>query len=373
MSEKKRVAILGASGYTGGELVRLLARHPNTEIVLLTADRKAGQPLSSVFPHLMAVDLPGLISLDDVEWHGMDVDVVFCALPHGTTQDVIKGLFHKTHHSLADEMIYEGKDDLAASVTKPVKIIDLSADFRLENVDTYAEWYGHEHRAPELQAEAVYGLTEWHRDDIKEARLVANPGCYTTTSLLPLLPLVKRGLIEAEPIVIDAKSGVTGAGRSAKEANLFTEVAEGLHAYGVGGHRHAPEIEQELSAAAGQPVRVSFTPHLVPMNRGIFSTMYVRLKGGATADDLRQALIDQYAAEPFISILPEGQVPATRNVRGSNHCHMAVVADRVPGGAILLAATDNLVKGASGQAVQNMNLIFGLPETTGLDQEPLFP
>jgi len=373
MSSMKRVAILGASGYTGGELVRLLARHPNVEIALMTADRKAGQPLSSVFPHLMAVDLPGLISLDEVEWHGVDVDVVFCALPHGTTQEVIKALLHKTRHSLTDEMIYEGTDDLVSGLTSPVKVVDLSADFRLENVDTYAEWYGHEHLAPELQKEAVYGLTEWHREAISRATLVANPGCYTTTSLLPLLPLLKNGLIEVSPITIDAKSGVTGAGRAAKEANLFTEVSEGMHAYGVGHHRHAPEIEQELAKAAGTDVLVSFTPHLVPMNRGIFSTIYVQMKPGVTATDLRQALIDQYAPEHFISIMPEGQGVATRNVRGSNHCHMAVFEDRVPGGAILLSVTDNLVKGASGQAVQNMNVVLGLPETMGLDQEPLFP
>ena len=373
MSQKKRIAILGASGYTGGELVRLLARHPKVDIVLMTADRKAGQPLSAVFPHLMAVDLPGLISMDEVEWRGLDVDVVFCALPHGTTQDVIKALLHRTGHSLTDELIYEGTDDLVSGIMKPVKVIDLSADFRLENVETYAEWYGHEHLAPQLQKEAVYGLTEWHRTDIAKATLIANPGCYTTTSLLPLLPLVRKGLIETSPITIDAKSGVTGAGRAAKEANLFTEVSEGMHAYGVGRHRHAPEIEQELSKASGQEVMVTFTPHLVPMNRGIFSTIYVRMKPGISGADLRQALIDQYAAEHFISVMPEGQGVATRNVRGSNHCHMAVFEDRVKGGAILLSVTDNLVKGASGQAVQNMNLVLDFPETLGLDQEPMFP
>jgi len=373
MTKKTRVAILGASGYTGGELVRILAHHPHAEIALMTADRKAGQELATVFPSLLAPDLPGMVSLDDVEWHGVDIDIVFCALPHGTTQDVIKALFHKTGHTMTDEIIYEGRDDLISAIAKPVRVIDLSADFRLENIETYAEWYGHEHRAPELQKEAVYGLTEWARDAVRDARLVANPGCYTTTSLLPLLPLLEAGLIEVDPIVIDAKSGVTGAGRAAREANLFSEVSEGMHAYGVGSHRHAPEIEQELTKAAGENVLVSFTPHLVPMNRGIFSTIYVRMRAGVTVVDLRQALLDQYGADYFVTVLPEGLAPATRNVRGSNHCHLNVFPDRVAGRAILLSVTDNLVKGASGQAVQNMNVMLGYDEKAGLEQEPLFP
>lgn len=373
MAEKTRVAILGASGYTGAELVRLLARHPNVEIALLTADRKAGQPLGAVFPHLAAPELPDLISLDDVEWHGIDIDIVFCALPHGTTQDVVRGLLHRTHDSLVDEMIAETQEDIVSSITSDVKVIDLSADFRLSDVDTYAEWYGQEHQAPVLQTEAVYGLTEWAREDVRKARLVANPGCYTTTSLLALLPLMQQGVIDTDGIVIDAKSGVSGAGRAAKEAHLFTEVSEGMHAYGVGKHRHAPEIEQELGRVANKDITVSFTPHLVPMNRGILSTIYVHMKPNLSAADLRQVLADRYGDEPFVTVLPEGLVPATRHVRGSNHCHIAVVEDRVPGRAILLSVTDNLVKGAAGQAVQNMNVMLDLEETTGLMQEPLFP
>ena len=346
-TNKVRVAILGASGYTGAELVRLLAHHPQTEIRVLTADRRAGETLGSVFPHLARLDLPTMVRIEEVDWSALDA--VYCCLPHGTTQEIIAGL------------------------PEHLKIVDLSADFRLADPSTYAEWYGHEHLAPALQAEAVYGLTELKREAVKGARLIANPGCYPTTSQLPLIPLLEAGQIESEDIIIDAKSGVTGAGRSAKEANLFAEVSEGIHAYGIAKHRHSSEIEQGLSEAAGGPVTVSFTPHLMPMNRGILSTIYVRLAKGATADDLRATLSGRYGAEPFVHVLPEGGVPHTRHVRGSNLCLIGVVADRAPGRAILLSVTDNLVKGASGQAIQNMNLATGLPETAGLSQEPLFP
>ncbi|MDA0705005.1 MAG: N-acetyl-gamma-glutamyl-phosphate reductase [Proteobacteria bacterium] len=346
-TNKVRVAILGASGYTGAELVRLLAHHPQTELRALTADRRAGETLGSVFPHLARLDLPVMVRIEEVDWSGLDA--VYCCLPHGTTQEIIAGL------------------------PKHLKIVDLSADFRLADPATYAEWYGHEHLAPELQTEAVYGLTELKREAIRGARLIANPGCYPTTSQLPLIPLLEAGQIDAQDIIIDAKSGVTGAGRSPKEANLFAEVSEGIHAYGVAKHRHSSEIEQGLSEAAGAPVMVSFTPHLMPMNRGILSTIYVRLAKGATAADLHATLSGRYATEPFVHVLPEGEVPQTRHVRGSNLCLIGVVADRAPGRAILISVTDNLVKGASGQAIQNMNLVTGLPETMGLSQEPLFP
>ena len=345
--EKTQVAIVGASGYTGAELVRLLVRHPRTNINVMTADRKAGQSMGTAFPHLAGLDLPDLVALDDVEWSS--VDVVFCCLPHGTTQDVIAGL------------------------PGHLKVIDLSADFRLADVDTYAEWYGHAHRAPELQTSAVYGLSELARDAVKGARLVACPGCYPTSAQLPLVPLIEAGQVEADGIIIDSKSGVSGAGRAPKEGTLFAEVGEGVHAYGVAKHRHAPEIEQGLSAAAGRPVLVNFTPHLMPMNRGILSTIYVRLASGVSADDARATLAQRYAGEPFVRVLGAGQVPATRHVRGSNHCLIAVFADRLEGRAIVLSVIDNLVKGASGQAVQNMNLVCGFPETMGLEQEPLFP
>ena len=347
MDQQIRTAILGASGYTGAELVRLLADHPMANIAALTADRKAGQPLAAVFPQLAWLDLPDLVSIDQVDWSS--IDFVFCALPHGTTQDVIAGL------------------------PPDQKIVDLSADFRLADTAQYAEVYGHAHRAPVLQEEAVYGLTELARKAVANAKLVANPGCYPTSALLPLIPLVQNGLIDASDIIIDAKSGVTGAGRALKESSLYAEVGEGIHAYGVGFHRHAPEIEQELGRAAKRKITVNFTPHLMPMNRGILSTIYVRCADGQNADTIRQALFETYDNEPFVKVLPEGTVPQTRHVRGSNHCLISVTADRLPGRVILCSVEDNLVKGAAGQAIQNMNVMLGLSETMGLTQAPLFP
>ncbi len=346
-SNKLRIAILGASGYTGAELVRLLSRHPHVRIVALTADRQAGKPASEVFPQLVLADLPTLTKIDEVDWTG--VDFVFCCLPHGLTQEVV------------------------AKLPAHLRVVDLSADFRLTDLDAYATWYGHAHLAPELQKEAVYGLTELNRDAVRRARLVANPGCYPTAAQLPLIPLIKAGLIVADDIIIDAKSGVTGAGRDAKQGSLYSEVTEGIHAYGVASHRHAPEIEQGLSAAAGKPIIVNFTPHLMPMSRGILATIYVKLAAGATVDKLRAALADRYRDEYFVKVLPNGAAPATRHVRGSNFVIMSVHADRVPGRAILMAVEDNLVKGASGQAVQNMNVMAGFAEETALEQLPLFP
>ena len=342
-----RIGVLGASGYTGAELLRLLALHPHIEIRMLSAERRAGQPLAAVFPHLAGLNVPDLTKLDDADFSALDL--VFCCLPHGTTQEVI------------------------AKLPGDLKVIDLSADFRLSDPASYATWYGHEHRALALQKEAVYGLTEFKREAITKARLVANPGCYPTSAQLPLIPLIEANAIETDAIIIDAKSGVSGAGREAKEGLLFAEVSEGIHAYGIASHRHAPEIEQGLSEASGRPIIVNFTPHLVPMNRGILSSIYVRLKGGASADDLRAALVKRYAEEPFVRVLPKGIAPATRHVRGSNLCLIGVFADRLKGQAIVLSAIDNLVKGASGQAIQNMNAMAGYVETTGLEQIALFP
>ncbi len=342
-----RIAILGASGYTGAELLRILAHHPAVEIVALTADRQAGKKISAVFPHLARHDLPELVAISDVDWS--TIDLVFCCLPHGTTQEVIAGL------------------------PGHLRVLDLSADFRLADPEVYAKWYGHAHRAVALQRGAVYGLTEIARDAIAKARLVAVPGCYPTGAQLPLIPLVKAGVIDVDDIVIDAKSGVTGAGRAAKESSLFAEVSEGITAYGVAHHRHMPEIDQGLSIAAGRSVTVSFTPHLMPMNRGILSTIYVRMTGGATIEDLRATLQRAYEGEAFVRMLPHGQTPATHHVRGSNLCLIGLAQDRLPSRAILVSAIDNLVKGASGQAVQDMNVMLGLDETTGLEQEPLFP
>jgi N-acetyl-gamma-glutamyl-phosphate reductase len=343
--------VLGASGYTGAELLRLLIRHPRVEIVLLTAERRAGQHMRQVFPQFSPYALPKLVAVDSIDWKEAALDLAFCALPHATTQTVIKGL-------------------LAAAPN--TKVVDLSADFRLDDTAAYAHWYGHEHQAPELQKEAVYGLPEVYRRQIKSARLVANPGCYTTCAELPLIPLLSEKAIDPDEIVIDAKSGMTGAGRAAKEEMLFSEVAEGFHAYGVGHHRHMAELDQEFTKAAGRKVIVSFTPHLLPMNRGIFSTIYVR--GLETPPDGLHAILSKvYAEEPFVHVLPFGEMPQTRHVRGSNMIFIGVTKDRVEGRAIICAALDNLTKGASGQAVQNMNLMLGFPEPLGLEQVALFP
>jgi len=342
-----RAAVLGASGYTGADLIRLAARHPSIKLAALIAKGHAGQALAQVFPHLASLDAPRLVTSDGVDWN--EIDVAFCGLPHGTAHSEIKKLPER------------------------VKIIDMSADFRLRDVGTYAEWYGGEHSAPELLEGAVYGLTEHYRNQIKSARLVACPGCYPTAVLLALLPLAKSKLIATEDLIIDAKSGVSGAGRMLKQNILFSEAGEGVSPYGIGSHRHVPEIEQELGLAAGTEVKVNFTPHLAPMARGELCTIYVRLAGKATAGGLRKALEEAYAASPFVRVVEEGVTPATQHVRGSNYCHVGVFADRIEGRAIIVSAIDNLVKGSAGQALQNFNLMFGLDETTALEQLPLFP
>jgi N-acetyl-gamma-glutamyl-phosphate reductase len=352
MATKAKIGVLGASGYTGSDLVRMLLRHPRAEIALLTADRRAGQEMREVFPQFSPYNLPKLVAIEGLDWAALNLDLVFCALPHATTQKVLKDLLAKAPNT---------------------KVVDLSADFRLADTAAYAKWYGHEHHAPELQKEAVYGLVEVHRRDIKKARLVANPGCYTSCAELPLIPLIEAKAIDLDEIVIDAKSGMTGAGRSAKESMLFSEVSEGFHAYGVGGHRHMAELDQEFSLTAGRPVVVTFTPHLVPMNRGILSTIYVRGKRGRTPTDLHALLLKYYAKEPFVHVLPFGETPQTRHVRGSNMTFIGVAPDRIEGRAIVISALDNLVKGASGQAIQNANLLLGFPETVGIDQVALFP
>lgn len=350
MAERLKIGIFGASGYTGSELVRLLLRHPAAQIVSLTADRKAGQEMAAVFPQFVGRDLPRLTTIADVDLDGLDA--VFCALPHGTTQNVIAQTLAK----------------------KPgIKVIDLSADFRLSDPAAYETWYGHPHQALDLQEEAAFGLVERHRDKIRSARLVANPGCHSTTALLPMLPLLDAGLVDGDNVVIDSKTGMSGAGRAANEAMLFSEVAGGLHAYGVGRHRHTAELDQEYSAAAGREVRASFTPHLAPMIRGIYATIYLRTANGAKAEDLHAALARAYDGEAFVHVLPFGAVPQSRHVTGSNNCLIGVVADRIDGRAIVISTTDNLMKGASGQAVQNFNLVFGLPEATGLDGAAVFP
>jgi N-acetyl-gamma-glutamyl-phosphate reductase len=349
MNTRKKIGILGASGYTGADAVRLLARHPNVEIAALTANTHAGKAMEEVFPHFFMLDLPRLTEWEKVDWSKLDA--VFCGLPHGTTQEIIAAV-------------------LAANPA--IKILDMSADFRLRDMGVYAQWYGHEHRAPNLQGEAVYGLTEFYREQITAARLVACPGCYPTAVLLAMVPLARAKLIDVDDIVIDAKSGITGAGRGLKQNTLFSEAGEGLSAYSVGTHRHSPEIEQEIGVAAGANVTVNFTPHLIPMSRGEYCTCYVKLRG-ASADDLRAALTDAYKDEPFVHVAKKGVIPQTQNVRGSNYVQIAVIADRIKNRAIVISTIDNLVKGSAGQAVQNMNLMFDFAETTGLEQIALFP
>ncbi len=346
-TSKVRIGVIGASGYTGADLIRLAARHPGTAIELLVGASHAGKPLGEVFPHLARLDAPMLVGPDEARWQ--DCDVVFSALPHGTAQDII------------------------SSLPADLRVIDMSADFRLSDPAVYEQWYGRAHDARDLLAHAVYGLSEHYRDKIAQARLVACPGCYPTASLLALLPIVRAGLIDASDIIIDAKSGISGAGRGLKQNVLFAEAGEGVSPYSVGSHRHAPEIEQEIGRAAGQPVRVNFTPHLVPMSRGELVTCHVRLDGPGTVDDIRAAISRAYENAPFVHLLAPGEMPATQHVRGSNHCIINVFADRIPGRVVIIAAIDNLVKGSAGQALQNFNLMSGFEETMGLEQLALFP
>lgn len=350
MKTNIKVGVLGASGYTGADLVRLALCHPHIELIALSANSQAGKEMGTVYPHFAHTNLPRLEKWEAVDWG--DIDAVFCGLPHGTTQEITKWIFDR-HPA--------------------VKIIDLSADFRLRDESVYAATYGKAHQAIDLQAQAVYGLTEHYRDAIKSARLVACPGCYPTAVLLALLPLVAAKLIDDQDIIIDAKSGVSGAGRSLKENTLFCEAGEGLSPYAVGKHRHAPEIEQELSAACGADLKVNFTPHLVPMSRGELVTCHLKLKGTAKVADIRTCLEARYADEPFVHVLGSGLLPATQQVRGSNFVRIGVAEDRISGRVIVIGTLDNLVKGSSGQALQNFNLMFDLPETTGLEQLALFP
>lgn len=360
---RAKVAVLGASGYTGAELMRLLTVHRHVDVSVLTStERNAGKDFKAIYPQFSHLKgLPKLSLWEETKAEIENCDIAFCCLPHGTTQEIIS------------ELCASGKNS-------KVRVVDLSADFRLKDVDTYAEWYGKPHGAVDLQKEAVYGLPEVKgmREKIKTCKLLANPGCYPTAAQLPLIPLLQAGLIEDSDIIIDAKSGTTGAGRGAKEAFLYCEVTDGISAYGVGSHRHAPEIEQGLSHAAlgddkTSGVVVNFTPHLMPMSRGILEAIYVKLKPGKTAADLKAHLSSVYESEAFVHVLDDAVLPQTRHIRGSNHCNMNVVADRIPGRAIIVSAIDNLVKGASGQAIQNMNIMMGWDEEEGLQGQPMFP
>ncbi|MGH1369250.1 MAG: N-acetyl-gamma-glutamyl-phosphate reductase [Maritimibacter sp.] len=339
-----KIAILGASGYTGAELVRLIATHPGMEIVALSAERKAGQEMAEVYPQLRHLDLPKLVKLEDIDF--TEVDMCFAALPHGLSQALVRDL------------------------PDHVKVVDLGADFRLVDPAAYEKWYGAPHVAVELQKTAVYGLTEFYREEIKSARLVAGTGCNAATVQFALRPLISAGLIDLDHIICDLKNGLSGAGRSLKENMLFAERSTDVAGYAQGGkHRHLGEFDQEFSKLAGRSVEIIFTPHLVPVNRGILADCYV--KGDAKA--IHAALEAQYKDEPFVTVLPFGQAPGMGHVTGSNQCHIGVVADRVAGRALVVSALDNLTKGSSGQAIQNANLMLGLEETAGLMLAPVFP
>jgi N-acetyl-gamma-glutamyl-phosphate reductase len=343
-----RVGIIGASGYTGAELARLLCRHSGVEVTVVTSRQYEGKTLGEIFPSLR--DRVELICEDPASADLPDrADLFFTAVPHQTAMAVVPPLLEA------------GK-----------KVIDLSADFRLHDGTIYEQWY-QPHTAPQYLSEAVYGLPELHRAAIASARLVANPGCYPTSVLLGLAPLLKAGCLEPDSLIIDSKSGTSGAGRVAQTGSLFCEVTDGFRAYKIGEHRHTPEIEQEVSGLCGRSVTVSFTPHLVPMSRGIFSTIYAGLVGKITTQEIHALYRDYYGAEPFIRLCAPGSYPATQYVRGSNFCDLGFKVDDRTGRIIILAVIDNLVKGAAGQAVQNMNLMCGFPEGQGLEVVPLFP
>ena len=340
--KKIKVGILGANGYVGYELVRLLVAHPNASVSYLGSRTFKGKAYSQVYPNLSgALDLVcGDKALSEI---APDLDCVFTATPQGFCAANI------------DE-----------KVLSQSKVIDLSADFRLKNAQIYEKWYKIEHKAPQFLNEAVYGLCEIHRQSIKKARLVANPGCYTTCAILSLFPLIKAGVAELNSIIIDAKSGKSGAGRNERLDNLFCETNENFAAYGVATHRHTPEIEEQLALAAGREFALQFTPHLVPMQRGILSTAYVNLTRNLSEDEVREIYANFYADEYFVRLLPKGILPQTRFVKGTNFVHINVCFDERTKRLIIIAALDNLIKGAAGQAVQNMNLLFGFDESAGL-------
>ena len=340
---KHKIAILGASGYTGAELIRLISTHPTMVISALSADRKVGMSMENVFPHLRHLKLPKLTKIDNIDFSL--IDLVFCALPHATSQKIVKQL--PSH----------------------VKVVDLSADFRIRDPLLYEKWYGKQHDALDLQERAVYGLTEYYRKDIKKTNLVACTGCNAATGLYPLLPLIEDKVIDTDEIIIDLATGVSGAGRSPSEGIIHSEVSEGFHAYNIAKHRHLAEFDQELTKAANKNVEVTFTPHLLPQNRGILATIYVK----GDANKIHQSLEKRYNNEIFVSILPLGEAPATRHVRGSNFVHIGVVSDRRTGRCQIFSTLDNLTKGSSGQAIQNANIMLGIDEAAGLLMAPMFP
>lgn len=345
---KTKVGIIGATGYTGVELLRLLLLHPEVEVTVLTSQKYAGVPIDQVFPSLMK-HLPLKCEELAVDQISKKTDFIFTAVPHKTAMETVP-LFYR-----------QGK-----------KVVDLSADFRFKDPGVYEKWY-QKHTSADLLPESVYGLPELHREKIRIAKIVGNPGCYPTGALIGLIPLLKKGLASLENIVIDSKSGVSGAGRDVVLESLFCEVNEGVKAYKIFEHRHLPEIEQELSEIAQKKVAVTFVPHLIPMDRGILTTLYLVLTKKWKTEEVLNIFQEHYQKEPFIRIYPNGKLPNTKDVRGSNFCNIGVKVNEVDGRAVVVTAIDNLVKGASGEAVQNMNIMLGYPETMGLDVLPLSP
>ena len=344
-----KVGIIGATGYAGNELVRILLGHKDVEIVWLGSRSYIDQNYSDVYRNMFKL-VDAKCMDDNMAVLADEVDVIFTATPQGLCSSLV-----------------------SEEILSKVKIIDLSADFRIKDVNRYEEWYGIKHQSPEFIDEAVYGLCEINREDIKKARLIANPGCYPTCSTLSIYPMAKEGLIEMNSVIIDAKSGTSGAGRGAKVNNLYCEVNENIKAYGVATHRHTPEIEEQLSYAAGEPVLINFTPHLVPMQRGILVTAYASLTKEVTWEEVRAAYDKYYKDEYFVRVLDKDVVPQTRWVEGSNFADVNFKIDPRTNRIVMMGEIDNMVKGAAGQAIQNMNLLFGLPENTGLKQIPMFP
>lgn len=348
MQSKKKVAIAGATGYTGSELVRILQHHPGVEISAITSESHHGKKFSEIHPQFLGLVDHVLIKLDELNID--NIDLIFLALPHGISMEYVKVLTKKN---------------------EKLKIVDLSGDFRLSDPDIYREWYKKDHSLPERLSSAVFGLPELYSDDIVNARLVANPGCYPTSAILGLAPLLRSDLLQRDMIFIDAKSGVSGAGVKPGQTTHFANVHDNFKAYGLCFHRHTIEIEEQLGHVSGEPLKVQFTPHLLPVDRGILSTIYFRPKKGLAVSALENALHASYNSSQFVHIVPEP--PSIKNVRGSNFCHIYVTIDHRTGNGILISVIDNLVKGASGQAVQNMNLMLNFDEATGLKQLPLKP
>lgn len=350
MNKKKlNVVIIGATGYIGSELTRILAIHPRVKIVAITSEKSEGRQLSKIFPIFKQYEIPRLSSSKDINWK--KIDIAYFCLPHGKAQKLISKAYK----------------------VEKLKIIDLSADFRIKSLSSYKKWYGETHKFPVGLKKSVYGLTEIYGRSIRNSKIIACPGCYPTSILIPILPLINKRLVDIDTLIVDSKSGISGAGRSAVESNLFSEINEGMKAYNVGFHRHMAELDQELGKFSKKVIKTRFTTHLVPMSRGILSTIYLKLKKNITINLVYKQLNLIFKDSFFVKISPLNQVPSTNDVRGTNFIHIGVSSTRNKNEIIIVSVIDNLIKGGAGQAVQNMNLVYGFPENTGLNLTPSFP